>query len=113
MLPAAIATEAVTRLRASTTTDAHANVERSWASPATLTIEDCSVQTSGGPENLTARNSVEWRAKWFGNPDADVKPTDRIVHRGITHEVDGAVPLVTDPTGLLDHKWCFLRRVEG
>jgi hypothetical protein len=113
MLPSELAAETVTRLRGTSSTDTWGDSHVSWASPSSLTIEGCSVQAVAGSENLTARNAVEYRATWFGNPDADVKPQDRIVHRGITWEVDGPVPFVTDPTGVLDHKWCFLRYVEG
>ncbi len=114
MLPAAIATQTVTRLRGSAGTDTHSNITVDWTSPGSLSISGCSVQPMDGAENLIGRDSVVSRWQLFLPEDADVTSADRITHKGITYEVDGSVQEWDDPTGAgLDHKVCFLRLVEG
>lgn len=45
--------------------------------------------------------------------DADVEPGDRIVHEGVTYEVDGEVFHSKSPTGRVSTTRCSLRRWEG
>lgn len=117
-LPPEIANQTVTRLRASSTTDAHNNSVTSWADPETATISGCSVQplvTRGedGEVNL-GRESIVSRWNLWAPPDADLKSSDRVRHDGIDYEVDGSVQKWTDTTGDgWDHLYVILKRVEG
>jgi hypothetical protein len=114
MLPAALASETVTRLRGTTSQNTHGNDVTSWASPGSLEIDGCSVQPVQGSEDLLTRDSVTSRWQWFGPLGSDVKSSDRIRHRGIDYEVDGSVQEWIDPTGSgLDHMVCYLKRIEG
>lgn len=111
-LPATIANETITRIRAATTTDAHGNATRDWATAAEETIEGCSVQPLNGDAVIIGRDSVTSRWQLFLPFEADLLPSDRVKHQDVTYEVDGSVQKWPDIAGL-GHQFCFLRLVEG
>lgn len=115
MLPAAIATETVTRLRGVGSTNGYNDAAIDWGqTPAELAIAGCSVQPVDGEEVLDGRDAVVSRWRWFGPYDADVTAKDRIRHRGVVYSVDGSIEKWIDPTGSgLDHATCLLRRTDG
>jgi len=112
MLPGLIANQTVHRLRGTTVTDSHGNVYVSWATPAELAVEGCSVQPETGAEILTGRDSVTSIWRLYAPPDADITSTDRVRHGGKDYEVDGSIQDWPDIFGL-GHKFCFLKLVEG
>lgn len=108
MILPAIATQTVTRLRATDgAPDTHGNVTQTWTDH--LTIDGCSVQPVTGSEFNEGRQTVITRWRWFGPVDADVTSVDRIVFEGDTFEVDGSVMKWWT---VIPHKEAILKRVE-
>lgn len=112
MLPAAIATETIIRLRGVTYWDAYNDQHVEWSNPSQLTIGGCSLQPVQGDEVLLGRESVVSRWTLFAPPDADILSSDRVRHNGVDFEVDGSVQRWPDIGGL-GHLQILLRRVEG
>lgn len=109
MLPS-FATQSVTRLRASTTTD-HGNTIPDWTSPSSTAITGCSVQPGTTVEDLSHRDGVliEWIV--YAPSGTDVLASDRIQYGGNTYEVVGEPDRFQ--TGILDHVAFRLKRWEG
>jgi hypothetical protein len=108
ILPPAIATQTVVRLRATDgAPDTHGNVTQTWTDQAT--ISGCSIQPVEGSEFNEGRQTVITRWQWFGPTDADVTSKDRIVFEGDTYEIDGSVK---EWSVILPHKSALLKRVE-
>lgn len=109
-----IASQTVTRLRGTATTDLYNNAGIDFANPDRLPIAGCSVQPVVGDEFNQGRDAITTRWNWFGPPDADVTSADRIEHKGAAYEVDGSVQQWDDTTGAnLDYRSAVLKRVEG
>jgi hypothetical protein len=107
--------ETVTRLRAPYASDRYGNEasSRDWASATSLSIANCSVQPMVGSEVLVDRDARVHRWILYGPANIDVLPTDRIVHKGVTYEVQGDVRHWTGATGNLDNTQLELERVDG
>lgn len=109
-----IASQTVTRLRGTSSTDGYNDAVVDFTDPDRLTIDACSVQPVAGDEFNQARDAITTRWKWFGQPDADVTSEDRIEFRGDVYDIDGSVLQWDDTTGSdLDYQSAVLKRVEG
>lgn len=114
MLPS-FCTETVSRLRAPYASDRYGNEAstRDWSLATSVTITGCSVQPMIGAETLVDRDAVENRWILYGPPGIDVVATDRIVHKGITYEVQSDIRRWPSATGALDNTQLELERVDG
>lgn len=81
--------EPVTRLRATTTTDGHGNVNRAWGSAVATTINGCAFAPSASSEDNSNRALVEADAILYVPSGTDLVSTDRVTVRGTTYDVDG------------------------
>lgn len=114
-----IGRETLVRLRATVTINPKDGThELSWASPSTLTINNCMVEPPliGNRllvEDVMARDFVDSLFKAFlpGNPD--VKYDDRIQWRGLTYEIRSAPSLRVDLDGNIDHIQLMLEYKAG
>lgn len=84
-----------------------------WADVTTHDISGCIVQPMVGEEILGDRDAVVRRWKGFLPHNSDLLETDRVVHLGLTYEIDGYVQRWPSPTGALKHDEITLKRVEG
>lgn len=119
MLPARMLPQTITILTATTTTDGYGNTVLDWTSPASRTAAAYvrPVSTSvrpAGDEFVDAGRDVSERAWQVHTNDQAVTAFERVVHDGVTYEIDGD-PLVwkTAPGGRLGHTKLQLRRVDG
>lgn len=87
-------TETITRLRGDVGAEEYGNTQIDWSDPDEATYPgeiqpESNAQSS--VEVLTAgqRTTTRWRG--FTVAGADIKATDRLVHLGVTYEVDGEV----------------------
>ena len=62
-----------------------------WDNATSTDYEGCSVQPVVGGEYTVDRDSTTTRWQAWVTPEADVAPTDRVVWRGDTYDVDGDV----------------------
>lgn len=107
--------ETVTVLRAAYVVDRYGNAttERDWANATARSLSGCSVQPVAGNEVLVDRDAIINRWIIYAPKGSDVLSTDRVVHKGITYEVDGDVRVWTGATGNHDSVQAILQRVEG
>lgn len=82
--------DTITRLRGTAGEPEYGNTQIDWSDPAEATYAG-EVQPATTNEVLTAgqRTTTRWRG--FTVAGADIKAADRIVHLGVTYDVDGDV----------------------
>ena len=116
MLPARMLPETITILTAATTTDAYGNTVADWTSPASRTAAAYVRPVATADEHTDDRRDVSDRRWQVHTNDQAVTAFDRIVHDGVTYEVDGE-PLIwkpgSVPGGRLGFTKLLLRRVDG
>ena len=109
--------ETVTRLRATALTDAYSaeSTDVSWTSPDSLTIDNVGVAPGSSAESAEAgRARLDIDFTLYLPYDADVKPLDRIVVRGLTCEVEGKPQQWANPfTGAQPGTVVEVRKVAG
>lgn len=99
--------ETITRQRATATANVYSGVSDglSWTSPTEATITGVAVAPAGTSEPLeVGRASVDSDLTLYLPHNADVRPNDRVIVRGITYEVQGeradwANPYTTNAPG--------------
>jgi hypothetical protein len=108
-------TESITRVRAGSTTDRFDNTVPDWSDPDELDIEGCAVAPRDAEEDRTnGRQAVIVGFNIYAPPGADIRPTDRVVARGETHEIDGDPGVWVDPFSQTEKGVEIrTRRVEG
>jgi len=111
-------TQAVTRLRAAAGTDTYGNAHPDWTTPVSLVLEGVNVVPVVGSEVLEdGRAPVVSGWKVISEPGRDipdVTSADRIIHGGVTYEVDGEPQIWPDPiTGRPDHSEISIKRKAG
>jgi hypothetical protein len=119
MLPARMMPQTITILTAATTVDGYRNTVLDWTSPASRTAAayvrpiSTSLRPTGN-EHVDVGRDVSERAWQVHTNDQAVTVFDRVVHDGVTYEIDGD-PLVwtTAPGGRLAFTKLLLRRVDG
>lgn len=102
--------DTITRLRAPLVSGGYGNQGRDWAN-ATSTNYPCYVSFVSSTEDVVNLDQTQTRAKVSLGPDADIDPTDRMVYRGITYEVEGDV-MPSMRRGALHHQRVVLKRVD-
>lgn len=107
--------ETITRLRAPYKADRYGNptTVRDWLVATSQTIAGCSVQPVAGTEVFDDRDAIVQRWIIYAPRGTDLLSTDRVVHKGITYEVDGDIRVWTGATGTLDNVQAILERVDG
>lgn len=109
--------ETVTRLRATGSTNAYSGeaTDLLWTSPSSLTIENVAVAPGSSAESVEAgRARLDIDFTLYLPYDADVKPLDRIVVRGLTCEVEGKPQQWANPfTGAQPGTVVEVRKVAG
>lgn len=110
-MPVAFATQTITRVRPTTTTDAHGNEAADWDDANELVIRYCSVQPGATEEDLQNREGVLIQWTVYAPAGADVRATDAVDFQGVRYAVDGEPKRWM--TGILDHTVIALRRWEG
>lgn len=106
-------TDSVTRLRATTTTNARNDVVLSWVTPSSLAIAGCRVQPISSEEVMVNRYESDVRFRLLAPLGSDVTFLDRITYAGVTYEVAGAPEPHRSPTGSASHDEIPLRKVSG
>lgn len=108
-------TETAQRLRPVARTDRYGNVVADWAGAGSALIAGCALAPRvAGEERGHGRQGVVVGWTLFAPPDADIAPTDRVVVRGRTYEVDGEPAVWTSPfAGAAGGVEIALRRVDG
>lgn len=82
--------ETVIRQRATTTTDRYNNSVPDWTTPETVTLTARGVEpTSSTEDDRDGRQAVITGYRVYLDSGADVLPSDRVVLRGVTYEVNG------------------------
>lgn len=84
-----------------------------WGNATTHDIVNCVVQPLVGDEVLGDRDSVQYRWKMFLPPNSDITAYDRVIHQGVTYEVDGDIQRWPSPSGAITHDECALNLVRG
>ena len=85
-----------------------------WDNPTTATIERVQVVPQGTTRIFDGRTlQFEERRTLRANYSADIKAGDRIVHEGITYEIEGDVFHTKSPTGRVSSTRCTLVRWCG
>lgn len=106
------ATQTLTVLRATTTTDSHGNARPDWAHADEHEIEHCLLVPHDSVEQLGTRDEITSAWELFAPVGADVLATDRVRDAdGVVYEVNGSV--LRFQTGVLDHVAAVLTRIEG
>ena len=107
--------ETITRLRAPYKADRFGNPTsvRDWTAATSLDIPGCSVQPVAGTEVFDDRDARVQRWIVYAPVGTDLMSTDRIIHKGVTYEVDGDIRVWTGATGTLDNVQAILERVDG
>lgn len=107
--------ETVVRLRAPYVVDEYGNEasSRDWDLATSLDISPCSVQPMVGSEVLEDRDASVNRWIIYAPSGADIKPTDRVIHSGITYEVKSDIRRWPSASGGLDNTQLELERVDG
>lgn len=108
-------TESITRLRAGTTTNRVGATVPDWSDPAELVITGCAVAPRDAEEDHGGgRQAVIIGFNIYAPAGTVVEPTDRLVVRGDTHEVDGEPGSWVNPwTDVEEGVEIRTRRVEG
>lgn len=102
--------DTITRQRAPLVSGPYGNSTRDWTN-ATSVVYSCYVSFVSSTEQVVNLDETQTRAKVTLGPTADVEPTDRMLYRGDTYEVDGTV-MPSLRRGALHHQRVVLRRVE-
>lgn len=105
----------VERLRGVESQDSHGNTVTDWTTPSVLAIDGCWIGPPGrGVEYRQDRQTVVTDQIWWGPPDADVVPKDRIrdPESGIVYEVAGPVLTQHGFHNLLNHKEAPLQVID-
>lgn len=107
--------ETITVLRPSTTTDRYGNTVADWDTATRTDVELCALAPRTSPEDLSnGRQGVIIGMTLYAPADADLRPSDRVLARGETFEVDGHPETWRNPyTGVDFGIEAALRRVEG
>lgn len=109
--------ETVTRLRPSAATDPYSAEASglSWSSPSSLSITGVAIEPVGTFENVeSGRERVDFDLRLYLPYQADVRPLDRVVVRGVTYEVTGERSDWRNPfSGAEPGSVVGLKRVEG
>ncbi len=98
-----------------TVPDEYGNQVPDWHNAADTILTGCMVQPLAGDEQLpTGRDAIAtvWQLFAPGGPDT-LRATDRVVYRGVVHEVDGEVSVWLTPWGSPNHVQCRLKVVRG
>jgi head-tail adaptor len=111
--------QTITILTATTTLDAYQNTVLDWTSPASRSAAayvrpiSTSLRPSGN-EHVQVGRDVSEHAWQVHTNDQTVTAFDRVVHDGVTYEIDGE-PLIwkTAPGGRMGFTKLLLRRVSG
>lgn len=103
-------TDTITRLRAPLISTGYGNSGRDWNNP-TSQVYACYVSFASSTEDVVNLDQTQTRAKVTLGPEADIDPTDRMLYRGNTYEVEGDV-MPSLRRGVLHHQRVVLRRVE-
>jgi hypothetical protein len=108
-------TEIVTRVRPGTTTDRYGADVADWTDPDELDIGGCAVAPRHSGEDTTdGRQGVIIGYTVYAPAGADVLPTDRLVIRGDTHDIDGLPGVWTSPfTATTEGVEIAAKRVDG
>lgn len=108
-------TESVTRLRAPTTTDRYGGTIRDWDNAVEKALDGWSVAPRHEAEDHdNGRQGVLVGYTLYGPAGTDVLPSDRLVIRGATHEVDGETGVWTSPwTNVTAGVEIHAKRVDG
>lgn len=114
MLPARMLPHQITILTPGTTTDGYGNQVPDWAAATSRTAAAYVRPWTPGDENVDAGRDVSDRVWQVHTNDSAVTAFDRIVHDGVTYEIDGD-PMIRKlaPGGRLGHTKLRLRRVDG
>lgn len=107
---ATMLSDMITRVRAPLIAAPYGNASPDWAN-ATSTDYPCYVSFVSSTEDVVNLDQTQTRAKVSLPPDADIEPTDRMVYRGSTYEVEGDV-MPSMRRGVLHHQRVVLKRVE-
>lgn len=106
--------DTVTRLRGTASMDEYGNSSLDFGTPGRSDITGCSVQPVSGSEFNEGRDAIVTRWTLFLPLSGDLTGYDRIEWRGVSYLVDGSVGEWDDPfNGVLSHKVCLLKLVEG
>jgi hypothetical protein len=84
-----------------------------WSDTVSHDIPNCIVQPLVGAEVLGDRDSVEYKWKMFLPANSDITSYDRVIHLGVTYEVDGDIQRWPSPSGSITHDECSLNLVRG
>jgi hypothetical protein len=102
--------DTITRLRAPLVAGGYGNQDRDWANAVPEDLA-CYVSFVSSTEEVVNLAETQTVGKVTVGPDADIEPTDRIVHLGLTYEVEGDV-MPSLRRGVLHHHRFRMRRVE-
>lgn len=107
---ASMLSDTITRQRAPLIAGGYGNQSRDWANATTADLP-CYVSFVSSTEEVVNLNETQTRGKVTVGPDADIEPTDRIVHLGITYDVEGDL-MPSLRRGVLHHYRFRMRRTE-
>ena len=112
-MPLSFMKDAVTVIRPAAKT-ARGSTVPDWDDATEHQVSRCQIVAASTQQDRDGRvvnvsDSMTLRAPY----DADVQAGDRIVHEGVTYEVDGEVFRSKSPTGRVSTTRCALRRWEG
>jgi hypothetical protein len=93
--------------------DRHGARKRDWTRAVTTTVPRCSVQPYAATETTTDREFTSTHVRLFAPPGAPMKATGRVVHNGITYDVDGEPATWRDLDGRPSHVEVALKRLTG
>jgi len=106
--------ETVTKLTASSSTDAYNNVVLDWSHPTEVDIPGAAFDPGTMSEDLNGRTAVIVHPSLYLPPGQTVASTDRVRVRGLDYEVVGEVAEWVNPfTGDRPGGTLSLKRVEG
>lgn len=109
-----LGTQKIDIIRPGTTIDPYGNTIPDWATAVTRFVSGCQVQPFVGDETRTAgRDTVTTAWQLFAPASVDLSPLDRVVHDGLTYEVDGEISRWSTPWGVPAFIQARLRRVIG
>jgi hypothetical protein len=105
--------ETITILEAALEPGSHGTMHRDWNNAITTTVSGCSVQPFSAEEVIADREFTATRMKLFAPFDTFLDATCRVVHQGVTYEVDGQPAAWRDDMGVPDHLEAVLKRLAG
>lgn len=106
--------ETVSVLRGNPATDRYNNTVIDWSSPASVDVAGCAVAPRASSEENAGRTAVIVGLSLYAPAGTDILPTDRVVVRGVTYEVDGEPGEWVNPlTGARPGIEVALKRVTG